>query len=140
MRVAWRRMPAAGFDHELVWLGLSLASLAGGLAWRSIGLGWPQCPFLAMTGWPCMTCGVTRATIAFLQGNFFETLSWNPLAALALCGVVAFDLYAVVVLLSGRSRLRIVDWTKSEATAAWIGVSAVILVNWIYLLAHRARF
>lgn len=140
MRVVWRRMPAAGFDHELVWLALSIATLAGGAALRWIGLSWPQCPFLALTGWPCMTCGATRATIAFLQGDFLRAFSWNPLAALALCGVVAFDVYAVIVLLSRRPRLRVVDWTKSEAAAAWIGVSAVILMNWIYLLAHRDRF
>jgi hypothetical protein len=140
MRVVWRRMPAAGFDHELVWLAVSVAALAGGAGWMAVGLGWPHCPFLAMTGWPCMTCGATRATITFLQGNFLQAFSWNPLAALALCGVVAFDLYAVVVLLSRRPRLRIVDWTKLEATAAWIGVSAAILMNWIYLLVHRDRF
>ena len=140
MRVVWRRMPAAGFDHELVCLAVSIAALAGGFAWMSIALAWPQCPFLAMTGWPCMTCGATRATIAFLQGNFLQAFSWNPLAALALCGVVAFDLYAMVVLLSRRPRLRIIDWTKSEVRAARIGVIAVTLMNWIYLLAHRDRF
>ena len=140
MRVVWRRMPAAGFDHELVWLALSIAALGGGLLWRATGLGWPECPFLAMTGWPCMTCGATRATFAFLEGDFLEAFSWNPLAAFALAGVLAFDLYAVVVLLGRGPRLRIVAWTKSQATAAWIGVSAVILLNWIYLLAHHDRF
>ena len=140
MRVVWRRMPAAGFNHELVWLALSVAALAGALAWRSIGLGWPQCPFIAMTGWPCMTCGATRATFAFLQGNVLHAFWWNPLAALALGGVLVFDFYAVVVLLGRRPRLRIVDWTKPQVTAAWIGVSALILMNWIYLLAQRDRF
>ena len=140
MRVVWRRMPAAGFNHELIWLALSVAAIAGALAWRAIGLGWPQCPFLAMTGWPCMTCGATRATFAFLQGSFLQAFWWNPLAALALGGVLVFDLYAVVVLLGRRRRLRIVDWTKSERTAAWIGVIAVVLINWLYLLGHRDRF
>ena len=140
MRIVWRRMPAAGFDHELVWLAVSVAALGGGLLWKSIGLGWPQCPFLAMTGWPCMTCGATRATFAFLQGNFHFAFSWNPLAALALGGVLAFDLYAVVILLTRRPRLRIVDGTKTQKTAAWIGLSAVVIMNWIYLLAHRDRF
>ena len=140
MRVVWRRMPAAGFDHELVWLALSLAVLAGGFVWTWLGLALPQCPFLAMTGWPCMTCGATRATMAFLQGNFLHAVSWNPLAALALCGVVAFDLYAAVVLLSRGPRLRVVAWTKAQAAAAWIGVTGMILLNWIYLLAHRDRF
>lgn len=140
MRLVWRRRPAAGFDHELVWLAVSVAALAGGAAWLAVGLAWPQCPFLAVTGLPCLTCGATRATIAFLHGNFPLALSWNPLAFVALCGLVVFDLYAVVVLVGCTPRLRIVDWTKSEATAARIAVIAAIVLNWIYLLAHRGQF
>lgn len=139
MRVVWRRMPAAGFDHELVWLAVSMAALVGGAAWTSIS-GWPQCPFLAMTGWPCMTCGATRASVAFLQGNFMQAFSWNPLAALVLAGVAGFDLYAVVVLLSGAPRLRAVDWTRMQRNIAWIAVVCAVLLNWIYLLAHRGRY
>lgn len=139
MRVVWRRMPAAGFDHELVWLAVSIAALAGGAAWMSI-IGWPECPFLAMTGWPCMTCGATRATTAFLQGNFPHAFWWNPLAALALCGVVAFDLYAAVVLVSRAPRLRVVDWTRTQRTLAWTAFAGAVLLNWIYLLAHPGRY
>ena len=140
MRVVWRRMPAAGFDHELVWLGVSLAALAGGAAWLAIGLGWPQCPFLAITGWPCLTCGATRATIAFLHGDLLQAFSWNPLAFLALCGAAVFDVYAVVVLLGRRPRLRLVDWARTERNAVRIAVVCVLLLNWLYLLAHRAWF
>lgn len=140
MRVVWRRMPAAGFDHELVWLSLSLATLAGGAAWLAIGLGWPQCPFLAMTGWPCLTCGATRATMAFLHGDFLQAFSWNPLAFLALCGVAVFDLYAVVVLLGRTPRLRMVDWTRTEKNLVRIAVVCVFVMNWIYLLNQRGRF
>ena len=140
MRLVWRRMPAAGFDHELVWLAVSVAALAGGAVWISLGLTWPQCPFLALTGSPCMTCGTTRATVAFFHGNFLEAFGWNPLAAVALCVLVLFDLYAVLVLASRGSRLRMVDLTKWQVRAIWIGVIALILMNWIYLLAHRHRF
>lgn len=140
MRVVWRRRPDAGFDHELIWLSLSLATLAGGAAWMWIGLRWPQCPFLAMTGWPCLTCGATRATIAFLQGDFSQAFSWNPLAFLALCGVALFDLYALVVLLSRGPRVRMVDWTRMEKNVVRIAVGCALLVNWIYLMAHRGRF
>ena len=140
MRVVWRRMPAAGFDHELVWLSVSLAALAGGAAWLAIGLGWPQCPFLAMTGWPCLTCGATRATIAVVHGNFLQALSWNPLGFLALCGVTVFDLYAVVVLLSRGPRLRLEDWTRRERNVVRIAVVCALLVNWMYLFAHRESF
>jgi hypothetical protein len=140
MRVVWRRMPAAGFDHELVWLSVSLAALAGGAAWLAIGLGWPQCPFLAMTGWPCLTCGATRATIAFLNGDLLQAFSWNPLAFLALCGVAVFDVYAVIVLLGRRPRLRMVDWARTEKNAVRIAVVCALLLNWLYLLAHREWF
>lgn len=140
MRLVWRRLPAAGFDHELVWLAVSLAAVAGGAAWIWIGLGWPRCPFLAMTGWPCLTCGATRATIAFLHGNFLEAFSWNPLGFLALCGVALFDIYAVVVLLSRAPRLRIVDWTRAERNAVRIAIVCALVGNWIYLLAQRGRF
>ena len=140
MRFAWRRLPSAGFDHELVWLAVSVAALAAGAAWFSIGLGSPRCPFLTVTGWPCLTCGATRATIAFLHGDFFLALSWNPLAFLALCGVAVFDFYAVVVLLGRLPRLRIIDWTRTEKNAARIAVVALIVVNWIYLIAQRGRF
>ena len=140
MRFVWRRMPSAGFDHELVWLAVSLAALAGGAAWFAIGLGAPRCPFLTVTGFPCLTCGATRATIAFLHGNFLEAFSWNPLAFLALCGVVAFDIYAGVVLVGRGPRLRMVDWTRTEKNAVRIAVVCLLLLNWLYLLAHRGRF
>lgn len=140
MRVVWRRMPAAGFDHELVWLLVSLAALAGGAAWMWLGLAGPRCPFLAMTGWPCLTCGATRATIAVLRGDVLQAFSWNPLAFLALCGVAVFDLYAVVVLLGRAPRLRIVEWTRAEKNILRIAVVSGLLLNWMYLLANRGRF
>ena len=140
MRLVWRRMPAAGFDHELVWLTVSLATLAGGAAWMWLGLSWPRCPFLAMTGWPCLTCGATRATIGFLHGDFLRALSWNPLAFLAHCGVAVFDLYAVVVLVARAPRLRMVDWTRTERNVVRIAVVCALLLNWMYLLAHQAQY
>jgi hypothetical protein len=139
MRVVWRRRPGAGFDHELIWLAVSLAALAGGAAWTWIGLRWPQCPFLAMTGWPCLTCGATRATIAFLHADFLQAFWWNPLAFLALCGVAVFDVYAVVVLVSRGPRLRMVDWARTEKNVIRVAVVCALLLNWVYLLAHRGR-
>jgi hypothetical protein len=44
------------------------------------------------------------------------------------------------VLLGGLPRARLVDWTAMEKNAARIGVVALIVVNWVYLLSHRGRF
>ena len=140
MRLAWRRISRADFNHELVWLAVSLAALVGGAVWLGFGLRGLRCPFLAVTGYPCLTCGATRCAIALLHGNLSLAWSWNPLAFVALCGVAVFDLYALIVLVTRSPRLRIIHWTRAEKNAVRIAVIAVILVNWAYLLAHRAQF
>jgi len=140
MRLVWRRSAPGEFNHELVWLAVSLATLAGGAIW--LGLGFPtlRCPFLAVTGYPCLTCGATRCAIAFLHGNLFAAWHWNPLALLALCGLAIFDVYAALVLVSGAPRLRLIDSSRAEKNVVRLAVIALIAVNWIYLLSHRAQF
>ena len=140
MRLVWRRRFAHEPDHELIWLAVSVVSLALGAAWLAMGLPWPRCPFFAVTGWPCLTCGATRSTIAFLHGDVLAALRWNPLVWAALCGIVIFNLYAAIVLLGRRPRLRIADWTSGEKKLARIAVISLLALNWIYLLAHHDRF
>lgn len=139
MRLVWRRTSPAEFNHELVWLAVSVAALAAGLVWLGLGLPGPRCPFLAVTGYPCLTCGATRSTIALLHGNFSVAWSWNPLAFVALCGVGVFDLYAAVVLLGRTPRIRVISWTRAEKNIVRIAVVVLIAINWIYLLAHRTQ-
>ena len=140
MRLLWRNGSVNKPDHELIWLAVSVASITGGAAWLGMALPWPRCPFLATTGLPCVTCGATRSAIAFLHGDFLSALRWNPLAFVALCALIAFDLYAVIVLLGRMPRLRIVDWTTTEKNAARIMVISLVALNWIYLLLHHDRF
>ena len=140
MRLLWRNRSVNKPDHELIWLAVSVASITGGAAWLAMALPWPRCPFLATTGLPCVTCGATRSVIAFLHGDFSSALRWNPLAFVALSALIAFDLYAVIVLLGRMARLRIVDWTITEKNVARIIVISLVALNWIYLLLHHDRF
>jgi Protein of unknown function (DUF2752) len=140
MRFVWRRVPPNDFNHELVWLVVSVAAAVGGAIWLRLGLPTLRCPFLAITGYPCLTCGATRCAIALGHGNFPAAWLWNPLAMMALCFVVVFDLYAAIVLIARAPRLRLIDWTRAEKNAVRIAVVALIVVNWIYLLTHRAQF
>ena len=140
MRLLWRRRSGDEPDHELIWLTVSAVSIAGGAAWLALALPWPRCPFLAVTGLPCVTCGATRSAIAFLHGDFVSAFRWNPLAFVAFCAVIAFDLYAAIVLVGWTTRLRIVDWTVTEKNVTRILVLSLLALNWIYLLAHRTRF
>jgi hypothetical protein len=140
MRLVWRRIPPENFNHELVWLAVSIAAVVTGALWFGLGLATLRCPFLAVTGYPCLTCGATRCAIAFLHGNLAAAWSWNPLALLALCGIALFDVYAAIVLLARLPRLRAIDWTRAEKNAVRITVVALIAVNWTYLLAHHTRY
>jgi hypothetical protein len=140
MRLVSRRLPPGEFDHELVWLAVSIAVVVAGGGWLWFGLSGPGCPFLAITGYPCLTCGATRCAIAFGHGHFSQAWLWNPLALIGICGVVLFDLYAAIVLLARLPRLRLVDWRRTQKNSVRVGAIVLIAVNWAYLLAHRAQF
>jgi hypothetical protein len=140
MRLRWRHRSAKEPDHELIWLAVSVASIAGGVAWLAMSLPWPRCPFFAVTGLPCLTCGATRSVLAFLHGDFLSALRWNPLVFVAFCALVVFDLYALIVVAGRTPRLRIVEWTSAEKNAARIVVISLLALNWVYLLAHHDRF
>jgi hypothetical protein len=140
MRLVWRRITPGEFNHELVWLAVSVAAAVGGMTWLGLGLPLPRCPFLEITGYPCLTCGATRCSIALLHGNLAGAWLWNPLAFVMVWGVALYDLYAAIVSLAGLPRLRLIDWTRTERNVARIGFIALIALNWVYLLSHHGRY
>lgn len=140
MRLVWRRRLAQEGDPELLWLAVSVAAIAGAVGWLALALPWPKCPFLAVTGFPCLTCGATRSAITFLHGNIVAAAGWNPLAFAVLCVVIALDLYAAIVVIGRMPRLRIIDWSVTEKNVVRIAVICLLALNWIYLLAHREQF
>lgn len=134
MQICWRRVAFRETDHELLWLSVSLASLATAAAWLALRLPWPQCVFHALTGHPCVTCGATRSALQFFHGHFFNALQWNPLAFVGLFAVSIFDLYALIVLATRAPRLRIAYITSVEKNFVRILLVALLGLNWIYLL------
>jgi hypothetical protein len=105
--------------------------------WLSLGLPTPHCAFRSLTGLPCPTCGVTRAAWQFLHGHFRASLLYNPLAFVAYCITAAFDLYALVVLISRGPRLRLTGFTSRERAAIRCSVVALLGINWLYLLIFQ---
>src|ERR1051325_2046654 len=126
-------------DHELIWLSVSVCSLALAAGWFLLGLPWPRCFFHDLTGFPCLTCGMTRSTIQFFHGHFLAAWKWNPLIFAFLCGLTAFDLYAFAVVVTGAPRLRI-HFSESEKKWARFIVIAALGLNWVYLLGHWRQF
>ena len=136
MQLARRRLASNELDHELIWLSVSLGSLAIAAAWFALRLPWPHCIFLTITGHPCMTCGATRAAIAFFHLDFWSAWKWNPLVFTALGGLSIFDAYAFAVLVSRAPRVRIVQFTPTERNFLRLTAVILLLSNWIYLLSR----
>jgi Protein of unknown function (DUF2752) len=134
MRAVWRHRAPAEIDHELIWVITSISGGALAAAWLTLGLPWPRCAFLALTGHPCLTCGATRAAIQFLHGHLSASWHFNPLAFVAYCAIALFDCYAGVVLLLRLPRLRVTDFTAAQRKLVRLSVVGLLALNWIYLL------
>jgi hypothetical protein len=139
MRLRARRLAPGELDHELIWLSVSLVSLALAAAWLTVGLPWPRCVFHAITGLPCITCGMTRCGVQFFQGHFLSAIKWNPLVFAVLCGVVVFNLYAFVVLVTRAPRVRIA-FGSSQTRFLRGAIVAALALNWFYSLWHWRDF
>ena len=136
MQLTRRRLAPNELDHELIWLSVSLGSLALAAGWLALRLPWPHCMFLAVTGHPCVTCGATRAAIAFFHADFWSAWKWNPFVFLFLSGLSIFDVYAFAVLVVRAPRLRIVQFTPREKIFVRFVAIMLLLSNWIYLLSR----
>ena len=90
----------------------------------------PACPVKAMTGWPCPSCGTTRAALAWAGFDPAAALAANPLAALGWLLLVGGGLAAAG--LSFTRRLPAEPRTLS-AGARW-SLAAALALNWAYLV------
>lgn len=135
MRIVHQPLAPGQADHELVWLCVSVVGLGLAATWFGIGLPWPHCLFLTLTGHPCMTCGATRSAIAFFHLDFTSALKWNPLVFAMLCGMSIFDGYAFVVLVLRSPRLRL-QLAANEGKIIRLVAVTLLLSNWIYLLSR----
>src|ERR1043166_4317846 len=140
MQLTRRALRPGEVDHELIWLSVSLGSLAFAVAWFALGLPWPHCWFHDLTGLPCVTCGATRSTIEFFHAHFLAALKWNPLVFAFLCAVTAYDVYAFAVVATRAPRLRFTFVSAFAGKYARVFVIAALELTWIYILRHRQEF
>ena len=89
------------------------------------------CPFAIVTGHPCPGCGLTRATVALLQGHVGEALHLHPLSVVVSPLFVAMFAYnALVYVREGR-------WAAAEGvqgrwvTAGALALTALLVGVWI---------
>lgn len=90
------------------------------------------CLFRRLTGWPCLTCGTSRAFAALLRGDIAGAFAMQPLAVAAGAAVGA----AVLIQTFSMWRLRTVLALRLERhERIALAVAAVLLLaaNWIWL-------
>jgi hypothetical protein len=57
-----------------------------------------------------------------------------------LCGVIAFDVYALATVIARTPRLRIRLSTQRAKTFLRVSIISALALNWIYLLLHWRNF
>jgi hypothetical protein len=137
MTYEWRHLQARELDHERLWLSVAFAGamLIGlGQVSSHFELHVPLCPLKTVTGIPCPACGGTRAMRALLaHGDVLAALRFNPLATIAAFSLIAFLMYAAIVIALRRPRMRVLLAAPDQRAlriAAWIAIAA----NWAFLI------
>lgn len=93
------------------------------------------CPFHAITGLPCLTCGGTRAISHLVDGEFGAALEMNPLVFFGVLACAAFVIYAVTFWILRRAPVRL-DFRRGPALFFLrFGTLFAVAANWIYLVA-----
>jgi uncharacterized protein DUF2752 len=93
----------------------------------------PVCIFKVVTGWPCLTCGATRAFARLYALDPLGALAMNPLAAAGGAALVPWALADLALLRGGRA----LTLELTPAGARWARALAVTaaVANWLYLAA-----
>lgn len=80
-------------------LAACIVLVLGALLFRTLNLHlWP-CAFYMFTGYSCLTCGATRATLALLELDLASSLLYNPLPLLLaafMLTVMGFEVVGII--------------------------------------------
>ncbi len=132
----WRPGRDEGIDYEVVWGVVLLAGFALVRLLPPAFFTWYACPFRRLTGLPCPTCGMTRATLHAVHSAWGEAWAINPLGTLVLALAAGFVLYAGVVTVFGLPRPRIDLRHRYAVVIFRVLLPVAVLVNWGYLIHH----
>lgn len=100
---------------------------------------WP-CGFRARTGFPCLTCGMTRSVLAFSRGDLVEAFRLQPAAGLLGLVFVAAGGCALWIVISGHvpgfvKRL----YAEFQLKRFLWQLALILLAGWVVTLAQAYR-
>jgi Protein of unknown function (DUF2752) len=124
-----------GRQLGLYWGGVAAALVTLSPLGPRLAHGLPVCTFKALFGIPCPTCGATRAALALARFDLAGAFARSPLAAAAWVALIAGGLVAGVAALLGHG---VPELPNRLPWWARLGVVALVLANWAYLIATGA--
>lgn len=93
------------------------------------------CIFKNVTGYPCPSCGTTRAVQLFLRGNFVASLQMNPFGILVSILMLVLPFWIVYDGITHKDTFY-TNYKKVEAIlkTKWLAIMLIFLVilNWIW--------
>lgn len=92
----------------------------------------PPCVFKALTGFPCPTCGSTRAVAHLAHADFRSAFAMNPVVCVIVLAAVAVFLYNLAALVFRLSRTSIILSCEEKGRLRAAAVFVTFL-NWLYL-------
>ena len=129
--MTWRPPGLATKQIALLWGGVAVSTIALRPVLLPLAVLLPGCALHAWTGYPCPTCGATRAALSLANGHPVAALGANPLLA---AGGIAFLLGGIATpiwtLLGGP-----IPVLPQPLPISWrVGIVVAIAMNWAYLV------
>jgi hypothetical protein len=118
------------FGHAEVFALLGAATFLAARCLPLLSLNY-QCPFRALTGLPCASCGMTHAFVHLAHGAPGAAWAANPLGALLAAGFWAYAVLDLVRVVFDAPFPRL-----GSAACRALAVTGIValLVNWAWLL------
>ncbi len=131
MRLGLKKRPERrGFDERLLFAAMFLA-LFGAARWFPFHRNPFICSFKQITGYPCFTCGMTRAWVDQVFGHPIEGIIQSPLGSMLFFMAFAFTAWTLVRWSFRLPSLRI-RLSRGESAGIWIGSVVALVANWLY--------
>ena len=90
------------------------------------------CLFRRVTGIPCPSCGATRGVLALFDGSPGDALGHNPLMVVL---VIAFFVGGLLAPIWARAAGVFPEVNSPLPGWIRVGIVAVIIVNWVWVIA-----
>ena len=138
----YRASPSQRLVAAIVFLGIILFFGIFALAGHykvDMGRWLGYCALKQQTGWPCPTCGMTTATLAFAQGRIFEAFYIQPACGF-LCSVLIIGAILAFIIAVFGIYFRFIERFFTEVKLRYMIIALIIIIaaGWVVTLARAA--